>query len=184
VTEIVDIARRLAAAAPGPGLACPVCGVVLKARSLERHLTRVHPGAGDAGRSWRGQGWRGGSLAWDGGALRWRSRTGLRRRTVGPVRAVVAGSTVSSRSQWTSVTNFPDDGGPTVQERSGAYLLVRGEGGAITVRCHSGATLRKAWSGWEPGGRATRWQITVDPGAFVALAYLLADVGVLRPKAG
>ncbi len=75
-----------------------------------------------------------------------------------------------------------DGGGPTVQTRSGAYVQVRGDGRAITARCRSGVTARKARIGWEPGPRVTRWQITLDPDAFVALLYVLADAGVVQLK--
>ncbi len=181
MSQIIDIARRLAAATPTATLACPVCGVALRAANLERHLGGTHPGEDDAGATWRGRGLRGGRLDWDGGSLRWRSLTGLRRRTVTDVRFVVAGSTLSTRSVSGSVNGNP--GGPSVEERSGAYVQLLGDGRPITVRCRSG-TARKAWVGWDPGRRVKRWQVTVDPAAFVALLYLLADAGVLRPKPG
>jgi hypothetical protein len=182
VTEIVAIARRIAAAAPDAELPCPVCGALLRAGNLERHLARIHPGDRGAGTAWRGRGWKGGRLSWDDGVLRWRSRTGLRRRSVGPEQVVVAGSTVSNRTEWTSVTNFPDHGGTTTQERSGAYVEVHGDGRPIAVHCRAGGTVRKAWVGWEAGPRLTQWQITVDPDAFVALSYLLVAAGALRPR--
>lgn len=180
--QIVDIARRLALAAPEATLACPLCGIALKAANLERHLTKIHPGESDAGTSWRGRGLKGGRLEWNDGGLHWRSRTGLRRRTVERVRSVAAGSTLSSRSEWTSVTNAPNDGGPAVRTRSGAYVQVRGDGRPITVRCRSGGTARKAWVGWEPGSRVTTWQVTINADAFAALLFLLADAGAIQPK--
>lgn len=181
MTQIVAIAERLAANAPDATLACPICGVGMKAANLERHLGKVHPGQDDAGTSWRGHGFKGGRLTWSAGTLEWRSRTGLRTRTLTHVREVAAGSTLSSTGGNTA-DGSSSSYSPSSQERSGAYVQLRGEGRPITVRCRSGATARKAWVGWVPGQRVTRWQITLDVASFVALLYLLVEADVLRPK--
>jgi hypothetical protein len=100
------------------------------------------------------------------------------------VQAVVVGTTVTSSSEWTSMTNFHDDGGRTVEEPSGAYVMVRGTGRPTTVGCRTGGPIRKALVGWVPGSQSKSWQITVDSGPFAAPCYLLADAGMLQPKPG
>lgn len=184
VSRIIDIARRCAETSPEVTLACPVCGVLLKGKSLERHLGKVHPGQDDAGTAWRGKDWRGGSLAWHEGVLQWRGRWGpwgRRHRELGKIERAVIGSTRRAFMDWTTAPYDSGDYATKPDERTGRYITLHGDGPPITVRClDGGETVRKAWLDWEQGPQLASWQITVAPGAFVALSYLLADAEVLR----
>lgn len=55
---MIAIARDLAAAHPESKLPCPTCAVSVKAANLDGHLAKVHPGATDALRPWRGKDYR------------------------------------------------------------------------------------------------------------------------------
>lgn len=179
MSEIIELARRLAMARPDARLACPICAATVNAPNLARHLDRRHPGQDDAGRSWAGRGVRGGRLRWDDGTLRWRNRAGLRRRRIRPVAAVL-GSTITRRSYG----HYASTAQATliVDQHSGSYVKVVADNGrSITVRCRSGVSARTGWSGWESGPQVRRWQITVAPEALVALLYLLSEEGVVRP---
>lgn len=54
--------------------------------------------------------------------------------------------------------------------------------GAIAVGCPTSTGLRKHWTGPAQGLRRGRSDITVDPAAFVAIQYALAERGALQPR--
>lgn len=106
---------------------------------------------------------------------------GLRRRRVGRVDRVEAGSAYVVRS---SGSNADGIGGTTSEEKAGMYLKLRADRRHITVRCKQSAGFRKTWVGWHQGRRTRRWHVTLNPADFVGLQYALFEMGLLtlRPR--
>lgn len=183
MAEILRIAGELAAARPGALLPCPVCAAAVRAANLDHHLRRQHPGA-EPGTSWAGTDWRGGRLTGEGHGLSLRRWAGLSRSAVAVPRRVVVGSLTRSRPD-PAMTSYADDiNVPYVTERAGTYLQIDGaEGQSIVVACRKPGPVRKVWDGWTQGPARRRRQITLADGDFVALQYLLAGRGLLRPRA-
>jgi hypothetical protein len=67
-------------------------------------------------------------------------------------------------------------------EAAGTYLAVDA-GRRLVVGCSTGTGLRGHWSGWRQGPKRRRWDIDLDPAAFVGVQYALHRQGLLAPRA-
>jgi hypothetical protein len=64
----------------------------------------------------------------------------------------------------------------------GVYLRLSNRGRAISVGCSTGSDFRKQWAGWSAGKRRFGRDVHLDRESFAALAYALADHGILTPR--
>jgi hypothetical protein len=160
-------------------LPCPVCTASVKEQNLPAHLTSKHSGAGPPAMPWRDR--RRLSLARlevDGDELRLRTRLGFSRRAKLTAPVVVAGLT---RNRALSPTaSYADERAGVVPgtERAGLSIAV----GGIVAGCARSTDLRKHWAGFTDGKKRSRVHIALDPPAFVALQYALAEHGLLRSR--
>ncbi|MDQ3989125.1 MAG: hypothetical protein M3291_08005 [Actinomycetota bacterium] len=117
-----------------------------------------------------------GRLSVQGESLVLSHTLGLRRRRLARVDRVETGSAYDVRS---SSSGGDGTGGQTTEEPVGMYLKLHGGRRHITVRCKQSAGFRKTWTGWEQAARSRRWHITLAPADFVALQYILSELGIL-----
>ncbi len=166
---------RLAAAHAEAMLPCPVCAAGVKGSNLGRHLESKHPGANPPQPPFRDR--RRVSVAilnLDQDALHLRTRYGLRRRTATLTDRIETGGLTRHDPRAYQVNSPP----ASSTEKAGVYLRV----GAITMGCATSTGLRKHWTGAGQGKKRGRWHITVDPAAFVAIQYALAECGALQVR--
>ena len=118
----------------------------------------------------------------EGNRLVVRYGLGLLRRSVSLESCSVEVGTLIEARARTYVQGLPD--GATDDVKVGSYLRVRGKRGCVTFGTRTGTGLRKHWSpsGWSSRGTVRLWDITLDPGAVVALEYLLAHRGMFTPR--
>jgi hypothetical protein len=110
-------------------------------------------------------------------ALVLRYALGLARRKVR-----LGGATVESGGLERLRGGGSSTGDSATIEAAGTYLAV-GAGRRLVIGCRTGTGLRGHWSGWRQGPKRRRWDIDLDPAAFVGLQYALHRQGLLAPRA-
>ncbi len=117
-----------------------------------------------------------GRLSVDGAAVRLRHTFGLATRTLHCVDRVEVGAAYRLVSDSTNL----DIGSGSSEVPAGAFLRLFDGRRSITVHCRTGGSVRKSWTGWQPGRRRRRWDVTLGAADFVGLQYALAEAGRLQ----
>lgn len=182
MSRIRRAARYLAARNPALLMACPCCAATVIGAALDRHLDHVHPDDLDPADEmrWRAIGLGLTRLTVESGEFHLRQLAGLRHRRIAVVERVTVGPIVGWRPDPTLVSYTDDFDERGSDRRVGAYLRIDGGGEAITVHSRSAGQLRTVWTGWYEGKAVRRADLTLAAGDFVALQYLLHEIGPLR----
>jgi len=179
--DSIAIARQLASVHTRAKLPCPVCAASLKAENMDSHLAKVHAGVTSyAETAWKGKGMLGiapVSLALEDNAVALRHWLLLARRIVRLPCRIEIGGTVTHQP------NVIMEHEPATEVRTGRYLRLVGDGGAITIGCKQQTQFASHWarSGYTVGKKRGRADIRLPVEAMVAIEYALATRGMIVP---
>lgn len=179
--DSIATARAMAASHPSAKLPCPVCAASLKAANMDSHLAKVHAGVTSyTATAWQGRGMLGlapVSLSMSSEGVTLRHWLGLAKRVVRLPCAIEIGGTVTQRA------NVIMEHEPPTEVRTGRYLRLVGDGGAITIGCKQQTQFASHWhrAGFTTGAKRGRADIRVPVEAMLAIEYGLAERGILVP---